>query len=717
MVSIAFASFPGSGKTTTFGLGLLRRLNEGEIPVGVLALPERSLVIEKAERFRSLQAELSISVEVVEVLGAGTTEGEPLFCSEPRRRRYRGGLGRWACEGCHVFSVCGLEPGRFRHDSKRVREALLAARSGRPVLVVTTHDKLRYLHRDLPNDVVVVVDDIQTPDFCMLPQREFDAEAMVAAADRVDAHLATGDIHAALAALGRNGLIPDLLVARVAASVLGALVEDEPDDALDQAVDNLPTELQQLVCSKNITAPRDPVTGHACWLWEAPSKADGRDLPPGFTRMAIDIARAHLTGHKATANRTANKVRVFIPDLPLIDLARRGRVAWLSVGAMPTALADHFGVCREMMPGDPKMLRTVAARDRTFGVADEDLVEAVVRAVYARIQKDGGISFYGHTYRRPGAIVRKKCHDRIHDLERVRHFGAGHASTDDLADCDLLIVSRFALPPQEITLQARAIARGFNLPQPDQPGACNQRMRGWGGHGPHRKVLERLDGVERHVEEFHTMQSQLNAVGRCRPLSATEPRLVVILAGQPFRGVRVDNVVALEDLSLDLQLDLDLDEVRDQLADAAEARARRQVEQRARVLAAFGELLQQLGRDPSIRDIAEQADVPRSTVHRLLQDRDLGLQLDALRAAPGLSSVPLRRPLFFRGRDGSEPIPVSGSAIAAYANLPLSTTKRHLTAIREAIRSQRPLLPPSRADARRRFDAVLDAIEHLSIIT
>src|SRR5690606_26125788 len=87
--------------------------------------------------------------------------------------------------------------------------------------------------------------------------------------------------------------------------------------------------------------------------------------------------------------------------------------------------------------------------------------------------------------------------------EWVESFGGGHAAHDRLALVELLLVRRWAISPSTIDDHATILAQTFGLAGPD--------------------------AVRDDVTRYHDRHAMLNAVGRCRPLTARGPRLVIVL--------------------------------------------------------------------------------------------------------------------------------------------------------------------------------------------
>ncbi|MCB9869701.1 MAG: DUF3854 domain-containing protein [Planctomycetes bacterium] len=607
--SLALSGFPGSGKTTAAAMDMLRRMRCGLLACAVLALPSRALVREKVGRLADLALAEGIHVPILPALGASDAEGEPFRCADFGARQRRASLGHWSCRGCPTTlrAVCTSEPGCYRFDDGQVRDRLRGASQSRPVFLVTTLAKLPDLARTLPATAVLVLDDIGSADFGLVRRVEHTVDDVHTAADAADRTRAAADIGTACAALDRDpSTIPDVLVADLVADVLDAIHRGD-DAALAAAVDASP--LRDAIAAGRVHPPR------AGWSWEA--TRDEHGLLPHLTRLALDVAEAQLAGHRSTILRDGDRVTVAVPVPGLITRARAGRMVWLSVGRMPATLAEGLGARREHLDADPAQATVLAVSDRVFGVRDEVHVGHVFEAIRDRC-RTSGLTYRGHSFGAAGAVLRKAGRAGLADDEGVLHYGAGHASTDLLADRDVLVVSRFALPPAEVAAQARVLA-GMLALEPGDYHATAQEWRGWGGHPVHRECHVHLDPLARDVAGFFEQQQQLNAVGRCRPLSATTPRLIIVLAGIPFGGVRVHDVLALRDLTLDLVLDLDVPG--GSVADRAAEQERRAAEDqhRADVVGEFWrDYVRSRGAPPSIRTIARGTGLSKYAVEQVL---------------------------------------------------------------------------------------------------
>jgi predicted transcriptional regulator len=147
-----------------------------------------------------------------------------------------------------------------------------------------------------------------------------------------------------------------------------------------------------------------------------------------------------------------------------------------------------------------------------------------------------GVEWQAQRFHRFGAIVHKIDFKALGKPLWAGYYGADHAGTDAFKDCDVLLVRRLVPPYSEIALQAAALRRVLGLPPIDKPGKTTREVRAWPGFAQITCVLE--DEFENELLRYHERHSQLNAIGRCRPLSrAPSPTLVVLLAGRPFDGI------------------------------------------------------------------------------------------------------------------------------------------------------------------------------------
>lgn len=699
--SLALASFPGASKTTAFGRELLDRMEARRLTVGVLALPTRALVSEKAEILRQHR----LGDTVTEIVGAGTELGRPFYCAQPGRRFSRAQVGRWGCEACPEITDCTVIPGRFRHDQRAMERRLELAKDAFQTLVVTTQDKLRFLHRVLPEDTAIVIDDVSDAGFGMIDEREWEIEDLRSALEHVaafDDGQNTADGFAGI----RGLMVPAAAASSIVRGGLEAVLGDAPDlaAALAEAAERFPDSARKLIWDKQIR--KGP------WDWEERDSADGSDIRPAATALVLGLFRATLHGLKVTRERDDDRIRFRVPDVDLITRVRAGRVAWLSVGQMPEPLADKLDVRLERIHADPEQLRVLAVHDRTMGVRYETTVQAVTDAIDAHAQ-NGGLHYRGRSYHSAGAVVRKRARQDL-KMGLVRHYGAGHAATDDLAGCEVLVVSRYAIQPREVRRQAEAIARAFGIPQ---TGGAIQRHDwvGWGGHRPHRKCPTYLDELTHQVEMFHAEQSQLNAVGRCRPLSADSPRLAVILAGIPFGGLHVHDVAALDELCMDLDLAVDVDHYEQAKRDREEKRAIQRLDREDVIADALKGYIADHGCHPSEREWARRAKLPRNTLVRALREPEFAERIQGILAVPLVAQNPVKKGIkdpASWATSGTAKTPGSWPSVgvvAELAGMPRRTAARHLARLREAEATGRPPIP-ARSDAREGLRRVLASL-------
>lgn len=619
--SLALSSFPGTGKTTAFARDLLRRLDAGELSCAILALPTNAIVREKAAIVRRIAAEQRSAVSIVEGLGAQPTREYGYYCERHALRGYLASRGRWGCEGCDLIVACKGEPGRFLCDDEDLRRQMLGAGPPAPVLVLTSTAKLPFLLQSLPPDCACVVDDVTLPTFGLIsPARRALAELGVAAAN-VEALLEGQSLSRAAAALEAHPdqQLPELLVAQVVGDVLRAAADfEDPHTEIALAVERAHPVVAEQIRDGTLRAPRNPRLRRSIWSWDIREEVDGADGRPAATRWALSIARAQLNGLPPHIVKTTWSATAWIPDVDMIRLARAGRLAWASVGPMPAQLAAAVSADVEHVYAAPSALATIAVSDRLWGRHEGRLVAAVVEAMQRRAAA-WPIAYRGQTYATAGAVVRLADARQLADRARIATYGAGHAATDAMADVDVLAVSRHAVPPAEVTRVATVLRRAFVLPAPESaPGESRRAWRGWGGHRPTRQVWVRADPLEQAVDEFWACQIQANAVGRCRPLSAPGPRLAVLLAGMPWRGLAVDDVATLAELAVDLGLELELpvEPSAEEVAEQAARREAQEAQEAETVALAFQAYVEKHRFPPSQRELAKASGVSRRVVRR-----------------------------------------------------------------------------------------------------
>ena len=468
--------------------------------------------------------------------------------------------------------------------------------------------------------------------------------------------------------------LPDGLAADLVAHVLDAFswphgTKGAKHDRVREAVEALPPEyLRAIECGK-VRPPRN-AGGSPVWPWEVIGGRDGHDLRASFARMALDAAReVILTGSGPLVHRVDQRIRsrsepdytIYMPVRDLIERARKGRVLWTAVGPMPPQLLESLGARQEVVLASPRQLRAVVCEaempaDRETGrtrvlslgtgnrkggepsPADE-MTRAFVRGL-AEASRNGNAKLGDHCIRHLGGVLHKADREILEEAGQeapaavdpesvlrevdLRHFGAGHAATDDLADCDTLVVRRFVPRFDGMLRTAEALRRSLELggdpillhanPK-DGPSRVTVETRTWLGDPLREEIHCRAlaHPLAREVQRFHETALQLNAVGRCRPLSADEPRLVLLLAGRPFDWLAVERRdfygVARE---LGMQVALPTSDARQRvLDDYNERQAQAALDRQCQLQDLLGSR-----RDASLRELAATLRASERTVRR-----------------------------------------------------------------------------------------------------
>ncbi len=730
--ALHFAGWPGLGKTVALGRVELERLatrSKGyECGVGVHALPTREIVREKASALREQARERGLEVEVVELLGKSWETESPWTCAAPARAQQRAELRRPSCAGCELKANCESTEGNYRHTRAGVvRLVKKAARGGRPVLVVGTFGALRDL-REIPDEAPLVLDDV--PVFESIFTRcAIKSSDLRSALERLGSWLASKS-DAPSFPIGEEGDVAEVHVAPFVRGVLEAIGSRSARRNVEAFVRNYePAFLEALRAGR----VRPSYEG---WSWEDSWPDDGHDGRPAFSSLALDSAREILRDggtFEMRRLRTKHDFELVLPSRfgssELLERVRAGRVAWLSVAPLAPTIAEGLGVRSELVHANPEHLELVVGEHAILGLDGRERLEsfgrtldgdAIVRQFVSLLESSGSWNL--------GAIVSKADHAALDELAvfvRVVHYGAGHASTDKLADCELVVVRRHARPYDELTFEARCWRALLGLPESALAGKVALEPRRWSDASTPVASCVPADPLERELLEADEAGFMLNALGRARPLTATSRRLVLVLNGRPFNlhGASV-RVAPLAVVARELGVELELPTEDSRKRSTAAANASKAVET-ARLLERARELVEG---NPfaSHRWLAAELGIKERRARRLLeqvQAPTLGQLAPLLGTVRGLLEArgKIRPPSHRDTETASKP---SGAELSALPTVeavveelgeyaPTSRTVRtHLGAIREALRTGSPLLP-RRSDKAAGLAAVLRAAAHL----
>jgi DNA-binding Lrp family transcriptional regulator len=269
-------------------------------------------------------------------------------------------------------------------------------------------------------------------------------------------------------------------------------------------------------------------------------------------------------------------------------------------------------------------------------------------------------------------------------------------------------------PYSEIAFQAAALRRALKLPPIEEPGKQVLEMRAWPPFQHSVRVLK--DSFESELLRFHEAHQQLNAIGRCRPLSrAPNPTLVLLLAGRPFDGVSpvckpIADVLAAFGISIKLPTKADCD---DDLEAYNERLAVKVIDRQDRLLS----LLLEHG-PLSQRQLSQRLGVPASTVRRDLIELQAVGALGATAAANCLViSIP-------RAKLGNAPIewPTIDQIASTLRSVGARVQSRNTTrsclralvaAVERAPCSVPVPLPARRSDQAEHLQAVVEAVARI----
>lgn len=494
--SLHVEGFAGLGKTRAAGdllldglYGRAARVENGivhvdmrghmpgfEDGVAVLALPTRELVIEKAEALRRRAKQRVGEGHVREWLGRSKDPDSGWYCEQLARARYRAELGQVACVGCALREQCKEEDGRFLKSRGQIASRIRAATQGRAdaryrLLLVATFDALRAGIDELPTGAPIVLDDIEPLTLGVVRDVELRIVDVESALEHVENWLAGCSIPQIVP--GRE--LPEVIVAGLVRDLLEALARRGTGEArrkrIVRAVEAWGEVERAAVLAGEVKAHE--------WSWDVPhSKDDGADLRPAFTRLALDVARAVLEGRAPTierrrAARGEPELLVRIRDAALIERMRAGRVAVLGVAPVPEVVAASLNMRREVIHAKPDGLRVVVAEHRIE--AQDGLGERVL-AFGPGNRKHGATSAEDRAVREfvrvvvesrasgeVGAVLHKSDREALGSPNWCVSYGDGHASTDKLAGCGVLLVRRFVPPYSALESAAKALRAALKL--------------------------------------------------------------------------------------------------------------------------------------------------------------------------------------------------------------------------------------------------------------
>ena len=390
------------------------------------------------------------------------------------RARYRGELGQAACIGCALSERCKEERGRFLNTRATVASRIRAAeQNGADVLLVATFDALRAGIDELPAGAVIVLDDVEPLTLGTVRDIEWRIVDVESALEHVEAWLEGTTVPQ----IKPEGKLPDVVVARMVRDVLEAVARRGTGDTrrkrLVKAVEAWGEAERAALLAGNVKAHE--------WAWDVPhSEHDGRDLRPAYTRPALDLARAVLEGRAPTIKRRRGErgepeLLMRVRDASLIERMRAGRVAVLGVAPVPEVVAKSLNMRREVIHAKPDMLRVVVAEHR---VESRDGIGERVLAFGPGNRKDGATSAEDRAVRsfaravaesrapgEVGAVLHKADREALGSPDWCVSYGDGHASTDKLGGCDVLIVRRFIPPYSTLESAADALRAALQLPE------------------------------------------------------------------------------------------------------------------------------------------------------------------------------------------------------------------------------------------------------------
>lgn len=489
--------------------------------------------------------------------------------------------------------------------------------------------------------------------------------------------------------------LPEVLLLDVLLRVARGLLRSSANrpGSLRKALNELPQELRGALRAGDVRQEQRAVIGPdgkrrmevLAWPWE---RGTVDEVAPQMTSLLLDLAReveihgkAPLLGKR---DREFQKQAVYLSTPKTLARARRGELILLGVGAIPQAILDTAGMEQTTVHARPRTLSLYTVRHET--TIDPTTGVARVWSVGGQRQKRGGVEIdtTSDTYNRRvvrdhcealqrgdlvdaktgqkvtgpiGYVGHKQDREPLQDLVdagllRMVHYGDGHASTDELAGCQITIVRRFALPPDVVALQAERIRRalGIERPDPDDPAlrtACYE-LRRWGPDFDQVAVRVPSDPIERDVQQWLDRFWMGNALERCRSLLAAfndEARTVLFLNGAPcdLFGAEVESDNP-EDYHARYGVSLDRPQVEHgrRGENLAGLNARRQKRYAATLDKAAAWIEDRYAKERAfgVADLADHLRVPTSTADRILRD----LRADPVRLnltrSPSLSLKP-----------------------------------------------------------------------------
>lgn len=541
-----------------------------------------------------------------------------------------------------------------------------------------------------------------------------------------------------------------VLAADLTARVLDAIVlpkskkKEEKSDRITEAVASLPAVTRRGLQSDLVIPP--PAKGRApSWPWDESHITDGRDLRPAFSRMAIDVAKEAVLGFPPVVSRHGPRSRergdpehsVYLPDHELVRRARKGWVTWLGVGPMPRQVQDSLSARQEVVLARPRNLLTVVALVEqrqlkngdvvylSFGPAGRqpdrpNLADRITRDFYSALRtrvESGAASLDGRPLRRLGAILHQIDWEELGKPEHVGYYGRDQAGTDQLQDRDVLVVRRCVPPLAEAARIAECLRRALRLEPVRFPDLISSVERYWEGGRESVRTFTLADPLGRDVARFHELHFQLNAVGRCRPLSNTcEGRVVILLAGRPFDWIRPDfrylTPRLMDELGLKAEIPGPVD-TQALLEQHNETRARHIESRRAEIRRIF-----ESDGARSNAELARHFGVAVSTIRRDLQALEARGEGESLRATRAIKVLIPR----VSGSDSPVDLPEARLVVSTIrtrrGSAPaLSTVTRTLRRIKTELERTspgfQPCLLPSRSDEARNLRRVVDAVHEL----
>lgn len=332
---------------------------------------------------------------------------------------------------------------------------------------------------------------------------------------------------------------------------------------LQRAVRRLPEEYRRALADGKVRPPRG-ANGVAAWPWEEIRLEDGEDLRPAFASTVIEVVREALAGRSPVMRRTRRVIRLWLPDTELVNRAKRGYVAWIAVGPCPSLVREALSAREERVLAVPDGLRVLVLSRLTkrgwgtFGpgmrhrkllgrrvscASLEDEVTSDLAKKLARDAELGALTFRGNPVHSFRAVLHQHDWQRLGQPKWARYFNAGHEGTDDFLSGQMLLVRRWMPPFSECVLVAEVLRRTLGIPPPRGAGVVDVEERRWWygfSQGDPIPTAHLTEPLERELQRFFEMQGMLNAIGRCRPLSAgPEGRVVVLLNGRPLDWLRI----------------------------------------------------------------------------------------------------------------------------------------------------------------------------------